>query len=697
MPERLARAVLRHRLAVLACWAAALLAGLVAASRLPAVLSNSFTVPGSESARAGYLLAAEFGERPESTFVVVFPVRRSSDAALRRRLQRRLDTAARAVPTGRARKLRRGGGILYGDIATRLSLSSAARHTGALRAALRDGTGPLAFVTGQPAIERDLQRVLDSDLHRGEAIAVGVSLVVLIVVFGLTPAIVIPFIFAACTVSASLAAVYVAARLFLTTSYVTNLVVLIGLGLAIDYSLLVVHRYREEIERGRSPSDAVVRTMATAGRTVVYSGTAVAVGLGLLLFVPVPFIRSMGLGAVVMPLVSIAGVLTLQPVLLPVLGLRLRRRTAGGERAWTRFARAVVRRRLVLCLGTLGILAVFAVPAVRMQMIPGSFSGLPADTESAGALELLSNGVGPGAVTPASIVVDATSADRARVHRAVKRLSDALFHDPEVLLVARGTRPPYTAGGGRYTRVVVVGRHEYGDAASQSLVRRLRSRVVPVAGFPSSVTVEAGGAPAQGVDFLDTTYRAFPWLALAVCLVTFAILARAFRSLLVPLMTVLVDALVVAAVLGLLVVCFGSVEGWIPVFLFAVLFGLSMDYQVFLVMRMREAWDRTGESDPAVVEGLARTGRIITAAGLIMLGAFLGLIAGAVPGLRELGAGLALAILLDASLVRLLLVPSLMSLLGDWAWWLPATRTEGSESPSPGSLFDDGNREPHRR
>jgi RND superfamily putative drug exporter len=671
MPERLTRAVLRYRFAVLACWAVAFAVGLVAAVRLPSVLSNSFTVPGTGSARAANLLAIHFGERPESTFVVVFPVRHSSDAALRRRLQRRLDEAARAVPSGRARVLRRGGGILYGDVVTRLSLPAAARQTATLRETLRAGAGPPALVTGQPSIQHDLQPVLASDLRRGEAIAVAIALAVLLAVFGLTPAVAVPFVFAACTVSATLAAVYAVASVLTTTSYVTNLVVLIGVGLAIDYSLLVLHRYREELENGRPPSDAVVRTMATAGRTVAYSGTAVAVGLGLLLFVPVPFIRSMGLGALLVPLVSIVGALTLQPVLLPVLGVRLRRRAARGDRAWERFARFVVRRRTVLFAGTLALLVVLAVPAAWIRMIPGSFSGLPASTESARALGLLSNGVGPGAVTPASVVVDAPAADRQQVRRAVRRLSHELFHDPEVLLVASGPRPPYTAGRGRFTRVIVVGRHEYGAAASQSLVRRLRSRLVPAAGFPASVTVESGGAPPQGVDFLDKTYRAFPWLALAVCLVTFAILARAFRSLVVPLATVLVNAAVVAAVIGVLVVAFGGVEGWIPVFLFATLFGLSMDYQLFLVMRMREAWDRVGESNTAVVEGLAKSARIITAAALIMIGAFFGFMAGSVPGLRELGAGLAFAILLDASVVRLLLVPSLMSLLGEKAWWLP--------------------------
>ena len=297
--------------------------------------------------------------------------------------------------------------------------------------------------------------------------------------------------------------------------------------------------------------------------------------------------------------------------------------------------------------------------------VPGSFAGIPAKTESARALALLTAGVGPGAVTPTQVVIDG------RAPHAVKRLADALFHDPEVFVVASGTRAPYVDPTGRYERVFVVGRHEYGAQRSQALVRRLRSRLVPDARFPAGVVAEAGGAPPQGVDFLDTTYDAFLWLVLGVLAVTYLILLRAFRSVLLPLVTVALNALTVAAVYGLLELAYGNVEGWIPVFLFATLFGLSMDYQVFLVMRVREEWDRLGETDAAVVAGLERTGRIITAAALVMVGAFTGFLAGDVPGLRELGAGLTVAILLDATVVRMLLVPALLSALGRSAWRFP--------------------------
>ena len=202
-------------------------------------------------------------------------------------------------------------------------------------------------------------------------------------------------------------------------------------------------------------------------------------------------------------------------------------------------------------------------------------------------------------------------------------------------------------------------------------MRRLRSRLIPAARFPAGIQAQAGGAAPQGVDFLDTTYRAFPWLVLAVLAVTYLILLRAFRSLLLPLVTVALNALTVAAVYGVLDLVYGDIEGWIPVFLFATLFGLSMDYQVFLVMRVREEWERLGDTDAAVVAGLERTGRIITAAALVMVGAFTGFLAGDVPGLRELGAGLTVAIVLDATVVRMLLVPALLSALGRSAWRFP--------------------------
>jgi RND superfamily putative drug exporter len=688
--ERWTAAVVRLRVVVLACWLVVLGAGALAATQLSSLLSTSFAVPGTESERAQALLLEHFGERPDGTFVVVFPVAHPSDPQTRRRVERRLDAAARVVPTGTPRELRSGGGVLYGEIVTRLDLNDAKDSTERLRAVLAETGAPRGLVTGQPAIQHDLEPVLASDLRRGEALALPVALAVLVVLFGLSLAVAVPFVFATFTIAGTFAAVAVVAKLTTTTSYVTNLVALLGLALAIDYSLLVVHRFREELAAGSGEADAVARTMATAGRTVAFSGLAVAIGLGLLLFVPVPFIRSMGIAGLLVPLVSIAAALTLQPVLLSLVGARVARRDVPDpERSWwASFAGAIMRRpRLVLVLGTACLIAL-AAPAIALRVSPGSFSAIPHAPESSRGLQLLRAGVSGGAVTPTHVVVDGRSAGAAAsgtTRRAIERLTDELTRDPEVHVVANGRRPPYVDETARFAQVIVAGRHDYGDEESQDFVDRFRHRLVPAAGFPAGTEVVVGGAAAQGSDFLEETYDAFPWLVLAVLLVTYGVLSAAFRSLVLPLEAVLLNLLTVAAAYGVLVaVCQwgvgasllgleerGAVEGWIPVFLFATLFGLSMDYEVFLVGRMRESWDGLGDNTRAVAMGLERTGRIVTGAALIMVAAFSGFVAGRVGGLEQLGLGLAVGVLLDATLVRMLLVPSSMALLGRWNWWLP--------------------------
>jgi RND superfamily putative drug exporter len=254
--------------------------------------------------------------------------------------------------------------------------------------------------------------------------------------------------------------------------------------------------------------------------------------------------------------------------------------------------------------------------------------------------------------------------------------------------------------------MIVVGRHDFGQEATQKLVHQIRSQFLPGAHFPSSLRVYVGGAPAQGADFLTRVYGSFPWIVLLVLALAYLVLLRAFRSLLLPLMAVLLDAVSVAAAYGLLVVIFrfgigadvlglyrvSQIEGWVPIFLFAMLFGLSMDYEVFFVTRMRESWDNYGDNTRAVTDGLTHTGRVVSAAALIMVAAVSGLVAGHVAGLQELGAGLALGVLLDATIVRGLLMPSLMALLGRWNWWLPApvARLAGVEvSPLAGRERQD--------
>ncbi len=706
--------MLRRRVPVLVCWLLVLVVGIVAAIRLPALLSDVFTVPGTESDRARQILERDFGERPDGVFTVVFRAQRSSRADL----QRKLDHVSRLVPTGHASQLRTGAGVLYGEVDTTLDLQHAKRYTSALRRALA-GT-PQAYVTGQPAIQHDLEPVLSQDLIRGETIALPIALAVLFAVFGLSLAVLVPFVFAACTITATLAAVYALAQTFTMVSYVSNLVELVGLGLAVDYSLLVVYRFREELERTDDVDDAIVRTMETAGRAVVFSGATVAIGLGLLLFVPVPFVRSLGAGGFLVPLASLAAAATLQPTLLSLLGRRgsqrapvarkLRERfgvrlpvlpgTIDVDRGfWARLARAIMRRPIPFLLGGTALLVAAAIPAAWLRVTPGSIAALPTGSDSVRGISLLRDRVGAGALTPIEVVLDTGQGGGVRTpefKRAVERLMDGSFHDPEAYVTASGPRPPYVDSSSVYRRVYVVSRHEYGDPATRALVQRLRETLVPRARFPTGVRVYVGGAPAQGVDFLERSYAWFPWLVLAALALTYLVLLRAFRSVLLPLKAVLLNLLSVAAVYGLLVVVFRwgagahllglhhvpQIEGWIPIFLFAMLFGLSMDYEVFLVSRMRESWDHVPDNARAVAHGLERTGRIVTAAALIMVAAFSGFVAGRVAGLQEFGAGLALAILIDATLVRAILVPSLMAIFGRWNWWLPRG---GGRDPLPSS------------
>jgi putative drug exporter of the RND superfamily len=673
--------VLRHRRTVLAVWAVVLIAGVWASMLVPNRLVNSFSVPGTESERAAAALERGFGERPDGRFTIVFPVPRAPDARAAHDLRGRLERLARVLPGAHVASFRVGNGVVYGELETALSLQQAKGFTERLRRALRQEGPPTALVTGLPAVQHDLEPRLASDLRRGEAVALVLAFVVLAFVLGISLALAIPFAFAACTIAGTVALLYVFARVVAITPYALNLVELIGLGLAVDYSLIIVCRYREQLALGQERTDAIVQTMKSAGRAVVFSGFAVAIGLALLLLMPVPFVRTMGLAGLLIPLVSVAAAVTLQPVLLSfcgpraVAGIRLPHVLPRG--AWATLARAIMRRPVGVLLAASALLLAMASPALSLDLTPGSVTDLPRSTEAARGLEQLRRSFGPGALTPTQIVVDGRRTDGAReadVRAAVERLSDSLFNDPEVYVVALGREQPYISPNGRYARVLVVGRHDFGDERSQQLVTRVRKSLLPAARFPAHATVAVGGAAPEGVDFLSRAYAFFPWLVAAALGLTYVVLTCAFRSLLLPLKAIALNLLSVGASYGLLVAIFGSgeIEGWVPIFLFATLFGLSMDYEVFLVSRMREAWDAGHSNAEAIALGLERTGGLITAAALVMAASFAGLIAGGVPGLRQLGLGLSFAVVIDATLVRGLLVPAIMAIMGRWNWWLPA-------------------------
>ncbi|HZT16245.1 MAG TPA: MMPL family transporter [Gaiellaceae bacterium] len=690
------RFVLRHRFAVLASWAVVLVLGGIAATRLSPFLSNTFAIPGTESERARTILQRHFGDRPDGTFTIVFRLR-SGERPPVARLQGVLDRAAAVVPTGRPTPLQRAGDVLWGDVDSTLDLAQAKGYADALaRAVGRPAGVERAYVTGAGPIQHALDPIFSHDLTKGESIAVPIALLVLVGVFGISVSVTMPFVFAACTILGALGIMYGIVHLASAPTYVTNVIELIGLGIAVDYSLLVVYRFREELAGGGTVEDAVVRTMQSAGRAVIFSGATVAIGLLLLVALPVPFLRMMGVAGFLIPIVSIVAAATLQPTLLALYGRRgvarrrvlPRRLRTGGWGFWPRLAHSIMRRpRTYLALGS-AILLAAAAPVFWLALTPGSSYGVPRTPAAIRGFDVLRAAVGPGATSPTRIVVDAGRPGGARspaVRAAVRRLVGELRHDPEVAGVLTGPGPRFVDPSARYVQLLSLGRHDYGQAQAQSFVRRVRARLVAAARFPAGTRVLVGGGPAQGVDFLDLTYRYVPWLIVAVVALTYLLLLRVFRSVLLPLKAVVLNLLSVAASYGMLVVVFRfglghaaaglyrdpQVEGWIPPFLFATLFGLSMDYEVFLVTRMRETWDAGAGNAEAVAHGLERTGRIITAAAVIMVAAFSGFVTGRIVGLQEFGVGLATAVIVDATIVRCILVPSLMAVFGRWNWWLP--------------------------
>ena len=697
--ERLTRTMIRYRRAVVAVWAVIVVASVMAMSGLADLLTNRFSLPGTDTARAETILEQHFGQRTTGSFSLVVQGPPGSAERLVPIVRERATKAAAELPTGKLAGVQAvSDSVVTATIVSNLEPADAKGYTDEMRAAAGQITGAKVYVSGQAAIEHDLDPVFSHDLKVGELfIAIPIALLILAFVFG-TLAFLIPFMFSAAAIPATLSIVWIFAHFMELTTYLQNLVMLIGLGIAIDYSLLIVYRYREELRKDQDKEAAIVRTMQTAGRAVVFSGSAVGVGLALMLFMPLPFMRGFGIGGFAIPIVSIICALTLLPVLLYFLGAKLDRVRLVPKRVlerrdaeynfWMRLARTIQRRPVFFAVGTSALLLALASPVFALELGPGSNKGIPQDLEGVQGLNVISDAVGEGALAPTAIVGNTGrpgGVDSTAVRAAIGELITRLRQDPEVAAVVFDESRQHVDPTKRYFHIEVIGKSEYGSPAALDFVDRLRDDIIPAAGFPDDVRVYAGGGPPSGVDFLDVTYGAFPWLVLGVLLLTYILLLRAFRSLLLPLKAILLNLLSIAAAFGLLVIffkwggagalgliSFDQIEGWIPVFIFAMVFGLSMDYEVFLVSRMREEWDAGKPNDEAVAIGLAKTGRIVTAAGLVMFAAFMGFVAGSIVGLQQFGFGLAVAILLDVTLVRALLVPSAMELFGRWNWWLPS-------------------------
>ncbi len=691
---------LRHGRVVVTAWLAAIALGAFGALHLSSVLSSGFSLPGTDSSRVSALIARNYSGDAKGGFVLIVEGKQPLVHA-----QLAAGKAVRLLPGGRLSGTER---LPTGDVAAFIHTSLTTGQAQAQTAKLRQALGRSVLVTGDQAIQHDVGPALARALKIGELyLAVPVALLILLLVFG-TGSAFLPFLFAAATIPPALGIAWGFAHVLALSNYLLNMVMMIGLGIAIDYSLLVVNRYRDERRQGHAHPDAVRETMRHAGRTIVFSGLVVSLGLALMLLLPVPFLRGFGLGGLLVPVLSVLCALTLLPVMLQAWGERLEslrllsrplseRREAFELKVWTRHARWVIKRARLVAPLVAALLVVAALPLIGIHVGPDSSSTLPqglASVKGMAQLQAASKGYSDD---PTTIIVEPNRAvDPEATTAAIARLDRLLRANPQVASVSAAV----PSANARYLRIEVVSRHDPASEQGQTFGSQLRAQLIPKARFPARDVVLAGGGAAYAEDFVSRTLNSFPWLILGVIGLTYLLLVKAFRSLLLPLKAIVLNMLTVSAASGLMIACFqwgwGSwaglihvtqIESWIPIFMFTLLFGLSMDYEVFLVSRMREAWDATRTNHGAVVHGIANTGRIITAAGLIMAATFSGLMFGSVPTMQQLGFGLAAAIMIDITLVRGLLLPSTMAIAGRWNWYLPrwaggsagAHRSHGSQ------------------
>jgi len=452
--------------------------------------------------------------------------------------------------------------------------------------------------------------------------------------------------------------------------------VLIGLGVAIDYSLLVVSRWREERAHGAQGDEAVQRAMETAGRAVVFSGVTVAIGLLALVALPLPFLRSMGYGGMLIPVISVLVAITLLPVLLAKAGQRLDwphvRSDDKASRAWTRWAEAVARRRWLAAGAGVAVIAVLAVAATDLQLGSSDADTVAQSGDAKTALVALERaGIGEGALLPHEILVEGgTGPERvAAALNAVDGLHGAVAP----------AAPDWRRGGTALVEAIPIA--DSGEHAGKDTLDAVRS-----AAHAAGPGVRVGGEPASNADFIDVVYGSFPLMIALIAVTTFILLARAFRSLLLPAKAIVLNVLSIAAAMGVMVLVWqkgygseliwdipatGSIPSWMPVMAFAFLFGLSMDYEVFILSRMREEYDRTGSTRLAVVRGIGRTGRLVTSAALILFLAFVAMASGPGTDIKMFATAMATGILVDATVIRALIVPAVVLLMGRWNWWLP--------------------------
>jgi RND superfamily putative drug exporter len=694
-----ARWCYQHRVIVVIVWLAVLLSVIGIERLVGSAYSNAFTLPGTESSRALDLLSAALPKQAGDSDTIVWHVDSGSvnDPAVQKRVQFVLEevgaapsvTAVRSpYGPGGAAQISKDGKTAYATVVFNKQAESLPKkdvlHVVDLVKTAR--TAGLKVEVGGQAIQSANQ----TPPSNSTAIGLIAAAVIILLAFGSLAGMALPLVTASVALGTAVFAIDLLSHVISVAVIAPTLATLIGLGVGIDYALFIVTRYRDGLKAGMSSEEAVVRALNTSGRAVLFAGGTVCIALLGLLVLGLSFLNGLAVAAVLAVVLTMIAAVTLLPALLGFTGPRVlsgreRRQLAEtgpqdgyGNGFWARWAGFVSRRPVILAVSATLIMLVLASPVLSLRLGLSDAGNDPASTTTRKAYDLLAKGFGPGANGPLLLVAQVGSpADAA----ALTRLTQTLGSEKGVAAVV----PFPSLPGAKVAVVQVIPATAPQDAGTSDLIIHLRSDVIPAAEKGSSLQVLVGGSTAIFDDFAAIITSKLPLFIGVIVGLGFLLLLIAFRSLLVPATAAAMNLLAAAASFGVVVALFqwgwgsdflglgraGPVEAFLPVIMLAVLFGLSMDYQVFLVSRMHEEWVHTHDNSHAVVVGQATTGRVITAAAAIMISVFLAFVFGGQRVIAEFGIGLAVAVFLDAFVLRTVLVPSLMHLFGKANWWLP--------------------------
>src|SRR5215468_3310566 len=717
LTERLARACAARPRWTFVCWALAVLVALaLVATSLHGLSSQGNVIGSPESTKAADAIAKAFPREAAAAkgdVIIINSHRYTVDEPQFRAFVRHGETALRATGNVHGARLVAVSPDRHSVLVSFLIDSDSGAKAVEQVVEQADGGAFQVGITGYHSTGYDFGKQSQTDLEKGELeFGLPAALIVLVLVFGAVVAGLVPVLTAILSIIVALGLVALISLGFSLSVFIVNMLTGMGLALGIDYSLFVVSRYREERLHGRPKEHAIAHTGATASRAVLFSGSTFVIALLGMFIVPTSIMRSLALGAILVGIVSVAAALTLLPAVLsvagdrvnklpvPYVGRNLGRADAGEARFWRRIIEAVLRRPALSLTLSVGFMLLCAAPIFGLHIGANGVATLPSNLPSKQGYVLLQRTFPVQNPEPVRIV--AVGGDSTAVHRGLVRLDRRLAAEGSF-----GRGVIVTSPQNNVALLTAPVRGDPVGGAAVSAVRNLRANVIPSMFQGSGAQVYVGGNTAENVDYFDAVSNPTPYVLLFVLGLSFVLLTIAFRSIMVALVSIVLNLLSVGAAYGLLTLVFVDghgagffgfqhtdvIDAWVPLFLFSVLFGLSMDYQVFLMSRIKERFDQTGSTRDAVIWGVSSTARIITGAALIIVVVFLGFARGQLVMFQQMGFGVAIALLLDATIIRSVVLPSMLTLLDRRSWylprwleWLPHVEVERPASPEEGAV-----------